>query len=201
MVERSMRIMPTTGGQSVLPPVLPPNRARQRLRVDVLDGRGNPSSPRLARPQGRSSDLKRTRRGPGRKSHLRHGAGSGVPSSSRSRRRGSSSRERLLWVGLRRGRPRLIEALSGFVSGRLDERVPPSAMTAVGPPTRASCQRREGELLWRPLSLARAQPDGACTRPRHYHARYNFDRAHTGRLTKGRVQSEIVYGARKVKPR
>ena len=27
---------------------------------------------------------------------------------------------------------------------------------------------------------------------------YNFDRAHTGRLTKGRVPSEIVYGARKM---
>src|SRR6266545_4837533 len=30
---------------------------------------------------------------------------------------------------------------------------------------------------------------------------YNFDRAHTGRLTKGRVPGEIVYGARKVRPR
>jgi len=30
---------------------------------------------------------------------------------------------------------------------------------------------------------------------------YNFDRAHTGRLTKGRVPCEIVYGARKLRPR
>jgi hypothetical protein len=30
---------------------------------------------------------------------------------------------------------------------------------------------------------------------------YNFDRAHTGRLTRGRVPGEIVYGARKVRPR
>jgi hypothetical protein len=30
---------------------------------------------------------------------------------------------------------------------------------------------------------------------------YNFDRAHTGRLTKGRVPGEIVYNARKMKPR
>jgi transposase InsO family protein len=29
---------------------------------------------------------------------------------------------------------------------------------------------------------------------------YNFDRAHTGRLTKGRVPGEIVYGARKTRP-
>jgi hypothetical protein len=30
---------------------------------------------------------------------------------------------------------------------------------------------------------------------------YNFDRAHTGRLTKGRIPGEIVYGARKLRPR
>jgi transposase InsO family protein len=30
---------------------------------------------------------------------------------------------------------------------------------------------------------------------------YNFDRAHTGRLTRGRIPAEIVYGARKVKAR
>jgi transposase InsO family protein len=28
---------------------------------------------------------------------------------------------------------------------------------------------------------------------------YNFDRAHTGRLTKGRIPGEIVYGARKMR--
>ena len=28
---------------------------------------------------------------------------------------------------------------------------------------------------------------------------YNFDRAHTGRLTKGRIPAEIVYGARKTR--
>jgi hypothetical protein len=33
----------------------------------------------------------------------------------------------------------------------------------------------------------------------HYLAYYNFDRAHTGRLTKGRIPGEIVYGARKTK--
>ena len=29
---------------------------------------------------------------------------------------------------------------------------------------------------------------------------YNFDRAHTGRLTKGRVPADVVYGARKTRP-
>jgi transposase InsO family protein len=29
---------------------------------------------------------------------------------------------------------------------------------------------------------------------------YNFDRAHTGRLTRGRIPGEIVYGAAKVRP-
>jgi transposase InsO family protein len=33
----------------------------------------------------------------------------------------------------------------------------------------------------------------------HYLVYYNFDRAHTGRLTKGRIPGEIVYGARKTK--
>ena len=29
---------------------------------------------------------------------------------------------------------------------------------------------------------------------------FNYDRAHTGRLTQGRVPAEIVYGARKTRP-
>jgi hypothetical protein len=33
----------------------------------------------------------------------------------------------------------------------------------------------------------------------HYLAYYNFDRAHTGRLTNGRIPAEIAYGARKMK--
>jgi transposase InsO family protein len=36
---------------------------------------------------------------------------------------------------------------------------------------------------------------------KRYLGYYNFDRAHTGRLTKGRIPGEIVYGARKVRPR
>jgi transposase InsO family protein len=34
---------------------------------------------------------------------------------------------------------------------------------------------------------------------KHYLSYYNFDRAHTGRLTQGRVPGEIVYGAPKMK--
>jgi len=30
-----------------------------------------------------------------------------------------------------------------------------------------------------------------------YLAEYNYDRAHTGRLTQGRLPADIVYGARK----
>lgn len=30
---------------------------------------------------------------------------------------------------------------------------------------------------------------------------YNFDRAHKGRLTKGRIPAEIVYGASKIEAR
>jgi hypothetical protein len=29
---------------------------------------------------------------------------------------------------------------------------------------------------------------------------YNFDRAHTGRLTQGRVPADMVFGARKTRP-
>lgn len=32
-----------------------------------------------------------------------------------------------------------------------------------------------------------------------YFRYYNYDRAHTGRLTKARVPAEIVYGARKLR--
>ncbi|MGH2450998.1 MAG: integrase core domain-containing protein [Candidatus Limnocylindria bacterium] len=35
----------------------------------------------------------------------------------------------------------------------------------------------------------------------HYLASYDFERAHTGRLTRGRIPAEIVYGAHKVRAR
>jgi transposase InsO family protein len=35
----------------------------------------------------------------------------------------------------------------------------------------------------------------------HYIDYYNFDRVHNGRLTRGRIPADIVYGARKMEPR
>ena len=58
------------------------------------------------------------------------------------------------------------------------------------------------EECWRP-SFARSLVPKLTALGRdlvQYLAYYNFDRAHTGRLTKGRVPGEIVYGARKMRP-
>jgi transposase InsO family protein len=57
------------------------------------------------------------------------------------------------------------------------------------------------EECWRP-SFARSLVPRLTALERdleQYLGYYNFDRAHTGRLTKGRVPGEIVYGARKVR--
>ncbi len=35
----------------------------------------------------------------------------------------------------------------------------------------------------------------------HYLDYYNYERVHTGRLTRGRIPADIVYGARKMEPR
>ncbi len=58
------------------------------------------------------------------------------------------------------------------------------------------------EECWRP-AFARALVPKLTALERdltQYLGYYNFDRAHTGRLTRGRVPGEIVYGARKVRP-
>lgn len=58
------------------------------------------------------------------------------------------------------------------------------------------------EECWRP-AFARALVPKLTALERdldRYLGYYDFDRAHTGRLTKGRVPGEIVYGARKVRP-
>jgi transposase InsO family protein len=59
------------------------------------------------------------------------------------------------------------------------------------------------EECWRPSFARSLVPKlTALTRDLERYLRYyNTDRAHTGRLTKGRVPSDIVYGANKVKPR
>ena len=56
------------------------------------------------------------------------------------------------------------------------------------------------EECWRPaFSRSLAPRITALERDLSDYLRYyNFDRAHTGRLTKGRVPGEIVFGARKM---
>jgi transposase InsO family protein len=57
------------------------------------------------------------------------------------------------------------------------------------------------EECWRP-SFARSLVPKLTALERdlkQYLGYYNFDRAHTGRLTRGRIPGEIVYGARKVR--
>ena len=48
------------------------------------------------------------------------------------------------------------------------------------------------------LTLFGAAGHRPTPRPRGYLRYYNLDRAHTGRLTKGRVPADIVFGARKM---
>ena len=58
------------------------------------------------------------------------------------------------------------------------------------------------EECWRP-SFARSLVPKMTALQRdldEYLADYNFDRAHTGRLTRGRVPGDIVFGARKTRP-
>jgi transposase InsO family protein len=74
------------------------------------------------------------------------------------------------------------------------------------PQTNGHLERLQQTILqecWRP-SFARSLVPKLTALERdlkQYLAYYNFDRAHTGRLTKGRVPGEIVYGAPKVRPR
>ncbi|MFQ5528707.1 MAG: DDE-type integrase/transposase/recombinase [Thermoanaerobaculia bacterium] len=73
------------------------------------------------------------------------------------------------------------------------------------PQTNGHVERLQQTILeecWRP-SFARSLVPKLTALERdlkRYLAEYNFDRAHTGRLTQGRVPGEIVYGARKVRP-
>jgi transposase InsO family protein len=58
------------------------------------------------------------------------------------------------------------------------------------------------EECWRPAFARSLVPKmtGLQRDLDEYLTAYNFDRAHTGRLTKGRVPADIVFGARKTKP-
>jgi transposase InsO family protein len=53
---------------------------------------------------------------------------------------------------------------------------------------------------WRP-AFAHLRLHGLKRELERYLAYYNFDRAHTGRLTRGRIPADIVYGARKMEAR
>jgi transposase InsO family protein len=74
------------------------------------------------------------------------------------------------------------------------------------PQTNGHVERLQQTILeecWRP-SFARSLVPKLTALERdlnQYLRYYNFDRAHTGRLTKGRVPGQIVYGAPKVRPR
>ena len=73
-----------------------------------------------------------------------------------------------------------------------------------GRPTSNGCVERAQltilEECWRPSSPAasspRSQPSSETSRSTFTY--YNHDRAHTGRLTNGRIPADIVYGARKM---
>lgn len=58
------------------------------------------------------------------------------------------------------------------------------------------------EECWRPTFARSLVPKltGLQRDLKQYLGYYNFDRAHTGRLTRGRVPGDIVYGARKMRP-
>jgi transposase InsO family protein len=56
------------------------------------------------------------------------------------------------------------------------------------------------EECWRPAFARSLVPKSTALQQdlEQYLSTYNFDRAHSGRLTRGRVPGEIVYGARKM---
>jgi transposase InsO family protein len=58
------------------------------------------------------------------------------------------------------------------------------------------------EECWRPAFARSLVPKMTALAQdlEHYLLDYNYDRAHTGRLTRGRVPADIVYGARKTSP-
>ncbi|MFN2521600.1 MAG: DDE-type integrase/transposase/recombinase, partial [Candidatus Limnocylindria bacterium] len=64
-------------------------------------------------------------------------------------------------------------------------------------------QRTVLEECWRPTFARSLVPKfTALRRDFERYARYfNFHRAHTGRYTRGRTPAEVVYGARKMRPR
>jgi len=64
-------------------------------------------------------------------------------------------------------------------------------------------QRLILEECWRPAFARYLYPryTGLRRELEHYLGEYNFDRVHHGRLTRGRIPADIVYGARKMEAR
>ncbi len=85
-------------------------------------------------------------------------------------------------------------------------RCPPTAASRPGRPDSNGCVERLQltilEECWRPAfarSLAPKINSALGATSTEYLDTYNFDRAHNGRLTKGRIPADIVFGARKTR--
>jgi len=96
------------------------------------------------------------------------------------------------------------EFVSGDFGAAVERHGAAQRRIKAGRPTSNGCVERAQltilEECWRP-SFARSLVPKIIALRRdldEYLAYYNFDRAHTGRLTQGRVPGEIVYGARKM---
>ena len=74
------------------------------------------------------------------------------------------------------------------------------------PQTNGCVERAQRTILeecWRPTFARSLVPKYTALRKdlKAYLRYYNFERAHTGRLNKGRTPAQLVYGARKMRPR
>jgi transposase InsO family protein len=97
---------------------------------------------------------------------------------------------------------------SEFISGEFRDAVERHRASQrrikAGRPTSNGCVERVQQTIleecWRPSFARSLVPKITALRRDldEYLSSYNFDRAHTGRLTRGRVPGEIVYGARKM---
>jgi len=74
------------------------------------------------------------------------------------------------------------------------------------PQTNGAIERVQRTILeecWRPTFARSLVPNYTALRRdlADYLGYYNYERAHTGRLVNGRTPAEVVYGARKMRPR
>jgi transposase InsO family protein len=74
------------------------------------------------------------------------------------------------------------------------------------PQTNGAIERVQRTILeecWRPTFARSLVPHYTALRRdlADYLGNYNYERAHTGRLVNGRTPAEVVYGARKTRPR